>query len=456
MLDIDSSKCATGECQLPDFTTLAACTTCKTRDIKWSMLSAGQRYVRVNATVGGKLEEKKDISIQEFDNLLRQAAIPSSTSNNDSVVIHDYGYSGSIRSIEYDYGLDNGFDDIYLEISVYPEDRGIATPRLEVKVFETPLSFGDFRFGNYLFKHGWNSRTNALAKAIDVCVGKHDMQTYSPAPLLRNSTAETITPYTCVTSTSDLLDLYQPAKLLNLTFQATLCNIAFCAREYLSPAIRNGTLIANTNNISLRVTSRNNATGDYTLTQDGKTKLVGPYLVGNNSQIELLRLAASAITTKGGSEGGYRFMDMVDEYGWPALFDILADASTALIRRRGNAEMKLVVGDAYGPETYMNVSWAWLAMPVALVFATTLFLALTATISAEKSYLFKTSLLAILFHGLDTQGSRQSLVQSRVEPSKLQELGQRETSGDLIKRSKKYKVRLGKDSLGELKIIKVD
>ena len=91
-------------------------------------------------------------------------------------------------------------------------------------------------------------------------------------------------------------------------------------------------------------------------------------------------------------------------------------------------------------------------MPLALDFIATLFLLLTALQSAKKPYLFKTSLLAVLFHGLDGINAGDF----RDKEDGLKREMTRHTRRDLVERAGQCKVRLGRNKDGELKMIKVD
>lgn len=79
----------------------------------------------------------------------------------------------------------------------------------------------------------------------------------------------------------------------------------------------------------------------------------------------------------------------------------VAESMTNAIRQCGDATE--VHGQAFRDETYMRVRWAWFALPASLVFLTAAILIAAVRInSRNKVMLWKSSMLPLLFHGLDT------------------------------------------------------
>jgi hypothetical protein len=65
------------------------------------------------------------------------------------------------------------------------------------------------------------------------------------------------------------------------------------------------------------------------------------------------------------------------------------------------ASTHTVVGTVYVTQVYVSVQWVWLALPAALVTLSALFLASTVFMNRrQRLKLWKTSVLAVLFHGL--------------------------------------------------------
>ncbi|KAL2836887.1 hypothetical protein BJY01DRAFT_251766 [Aspergillus pseudoustus] len=65
-----------------------------------------------------------------------------------------------------------------------------------------------------------------------------------------------------------------------------------------------------------------------------------------------------------------------------------------------------VVGTVYSTQVYVSVHWVWLALPAALVVFSALFLTLTIVLNRQQRLkLWKSSVLAVLFHGLLNLGT---------------------------------------------------
>jgi hypothetical protein len=61
-----------------------------------------------------------------------------------------------------------------------------------------------------------------------------------------------------------------------------------------------------------------------------------------------------------------------------------------------------VYGTVFQGETYVSVNWIWILLPTALVLLSVCFLLLTILANRlQRLHLWKSSILAVLFHGLD-------------------------------------------------------
>lgn len=82
--------------------------------------------------------------------------------------------------------------------------------------------------------------------------------------------------------------------------------------------------------------------------------------------------------------------------------DRMATAMTNLIRS-APTNVEMVVGPAYDKENYVDVRWAWLALPLGLLAATFIFLVATvirSSVESEHVGVWKTSAIATLLYGL--------------------------------------------------------
>ncbi|MCJ1307443.1 hypothetical protein MMC25_001089 [Agyrium rufum] len=88
--------------------------------------------------------------------------------------------------------------------------------------------------------------------------------------------------------------------------------------------------------------------------------------------------------------------------GLPDAMSSLATAMTVAFRSFNGAIP--VEGIAFSTETYVHVRWGWIALPVVVVIFTAIFLSTTIFLSQRSgSQAWKSSALAMLFHGLDEE-----------------------------------------------------
>jgi hypothetical protein len=88
-----------------------------------------------------------------------------------------------------------------------------------------------------------------------------------------------------------------------------------------------------------------------------------------------------------------------------ATWAAIGDSMTVRIRQSSDGgNLPPVIGDAWRSDTCMAVRWPWLAYPAALLALTVVFLLATIVQSASysRNWVWKSSPLALLFHGLDT------------------------------------------------------
>ncbi|KAL4901469.1 hypothetical protein BDW74DRAFT_170176 [Aspergillus multicolor] len=100
-------------------------------------------------------------------------------------------------------------------------------------------------------------------------------------------------------------------------------------------------------------------------------------------------------------------------YGSPCVTRIISDGLEAVVRDVAlsftraafTASSYTVSGAAYAYEVYVSVNWIWLLLPAMLVALGILFLLLTIAINRQQKLdLWKSSVLAVLFHGLGDWG----------------------------------------------------
>lgn len=91
-----------------------------------------------------------------------------------------------------------------------------------------------------------------------------------------------------------------------------------------------------------------------------------------------------------------------------AYMEGLANAMTSVIRQNGDTpSTEYAHGTALGLQTCIRVQWAWLSLPSALIVLALAFLVATILKTRSWQMTWKSSALALLFHGLDATSREQ-------------------------------------------------
>ena len=92
----------------------------------------------------------------------------------------------------------------------------------------------------------------------------------------------------------------------------------------------------------------------------------------------------------------------------------LTTSMTNAIRTAQNSTM--ISGTALGPETYVRVNWPWLILPIMTVLLANAFLAISIFVNArDHAPIWKSSSLALLFHGVSIEGESRGTVSTSRE-----------------------------------------
>ena len=96
---------------------------------------------------------------------------------------------------------------------------------------------------------------------------------------------------------------------------------------------------------------------------------------------------------------GTASLDSVNTY-----MDDLSNAITNVIRTKGDTPPSAyALGITMGNQTCIHVQWAWLSLPAALLALAVIFLIATITSTRSWQPTWKSSSLALLFHGLSPE-----------------------------------------------------
>ena len=240
---------------------------------------------------------------------------------------------------------------------------------------------------------------------------------------------------------------------LNYNPWARQCTLQYCLQTFNSTVV-NGKLQENITSTALNTTIVNisGSKGDVPVilqAADNSTYLVGEgAMLGIRSWFRDLFASGSASRnsssstnttrtdntvvvnlTVGISSGTTYFdSDIVqtfywDYYEYPTGIDLamssLATAMTVAFRSFNGAVP--VPGQAFSLESYVHVRWGWLALPIAVVLLTGMFLTAAILRSRQsKTKLWKSSALAMLFHGLDPETREQFARRGNLNDQKRQ------------------------------------
>lgn len=86
---------------------------------------------------------------------------------------------------------------------------------------------------------------------------------------------------------------------------------------------------------------------------------------------------------------------------WSAVIEDIGKVVGEYIRSSGNLDARNMTGIAWAPQAFIKVEWVWLVLPLSLTVLSVGFLMLTIIQSRDKTYLYKTSILAATLHGLE-------------------------------------------------------
>ncbi|KAL9625452.1 MAG: hypothetical protein Q9160_000515 [Pyrenula sp. 1 TL-2023] len=134
----------------------------------------------------------------------------------------------------------------------------------------------------------------------------------------------------------------------------------------------------------------------------------------------------------------------------PQLLESLANSMSDRIRSSANATQ--IRGTAYQSVTFIHVRWAWLALPVALITCACVLLVLMITLTSKPdSLLWKSSSLALLFHGLEHQRA----ASAPAENGPKHERWATSTLSEMEDTATKLRVQLLRDgSKGDLRLVR--
>lgn len=255
--------------------------------------------------------------------------------------------------------------------------------------------------------------------------------------------SEVITPFSCIKINSTDRNDLKAAAIGKVKVKLTWCKLSLCAEERTNVTIKSGTMVSENTTWS-PIKLKSNSDKLYTAKDN-------EFLISRACRMKLYELSVGLM---GSSEFG-RHADYIMRNGWPSYFGVMATVLITIVQNSALPVSERILGQAYTTDTFMEVQWAWFSMPLFLLVSTILLLIITARRSAWKTYLFKSSALAIVFHGLESEASgrlKNNMNNALVSAGPAGTV----TSATLHRMAKECNVRFGPNANGELKLLKVD
>lgn len=266
---------------------------------------------------------------------------------------------------------------------------------------------------------------------------------------------------TCFSSETDLSLYNDTARVGEINGTVTRCQLYLCARNYEEIVITNGKKSFKGTTASRLSTDdkrdlifEDDLNINWTATNSPNQQ----FRTGFTSRLDLVDQFLAIANPLEEQEFNYeleanKFSSSTAFDNFTALFDRIASAMTDVIQSSTNPNISSVPLDVYGQEIYVDVRWRWMLMPLSVVFISLVFMLLTIFESSKKEYLFKTSILAIMFHGLDTL-ERDEGTEVGHEEGFGHGNGRKSADEDLWHRTKSIKAVLKKDENERLKLKK--
>ncbi|KAF2792011.1 hypothetical protein K505DRAFT_279589 [Melanomma pulvis-pyrius CBS 109.77] len=224
------------------------------------------------------------------------------------------------------------------------------------------------------------------------------------------------------------------------------CRVSFCAKRTRTVDISRGVFKADESTVPLDISgSKCNSTDCL---QDGVRPLGldGPiFKVDSNARVIFAGLLDTTLV-KGEMSNNFSANSTTME-----MLDQMTMVADIFLRSEQNLNATKTYGEAFGQETYVRVRWAWAVFPLVIVVGSVVFLLLTILASLGGEQLYKTSVLAGYFHRLE--GWNQAEL-DRIENGLWRRTERRDRFDQLARKAQEMKVRLWRNTKGELEFIR--
>jgi hypothetical protein len=230
----------------------------------------------------------------------------------------------------------------------------------------------------------------------------------------------------------------------NVVESTTICDLSWCTRTLYGAEIVNGLFhIAREERSPLLIT---NITDDIIqssfITFGSEQFRDRQYIAGQREEYVLWQYFADTLSGDSNSNSLVRMMS-----GRPLkrTAGFMSMAATNWLRTPANNGSEQLRGEAMASVTFVHVRWAWLAWPAVLTLTASAILFVCVLRDYRRDNLFKSSTLALLFHGLHGVDENDM---------KVHQHGRVEDSKGLEDAARQLRVKLMRDESGTLKLMK--
>ncbi|KAF2736246.1 hypothetical protein EJ04DRAFT_575549 [Polyplosphaeria fusca] len=376
-----NTYCSTSDCEYPDTESLALCSSCESEAISANSLTCAFELI---------LENNQNRSFDSLEELRRSVREFKNLSFVEADCFRPYESAPQVLlRLEMSF-----YGDLPTDVSLYPrmapDQDGISRVK---RGWQQKPGNDPGQFVPQFFETGSNVTNEGY---LLFCATQPELDSIS-----------TISTSTCFTSTTNLSVFLQKNHVGEVNGTVSICRLGFCVRRYTNIRVRDGVPFGDSEDIKSfhtkdLTTDIENGTMFATANTNNAT-----YKWSTDMQLRLGQVVRE--NTESDQFGQYVHLPAFQHTmhgNWSLLFQKISEEMSRVIQSSINPYASNITGEAYGAEMFVRVRWQWFVWPVAMTLASVVLLAATIRGSMEKEYLFKNSVLAVLYHGLDAEAAR--------------------------------------------------
>lgn len=355
------------ECHFANFTSLGACTVCNTEEIQINA-EVGCTYYTYSNMTEGTSERKQYAELQPFKEAVTKGL---------NQTLDRYGMDCSREK--------EGFPTFAFNLQV-PAKKSNTSLLQGMGVSQTSSSpkamSSDAVFGNTYISHvtKGHNKTPFKGYSLRFCASGFGRDFGG-----NNGDFDTINTFTCLNTLLwpgpyDELDTFE-----SFAGNLTRCRVSLCAQEYQKLVLfGNGTKQAESvTSKPLRKVGKNQYNDTEAVSDDtGSAR----FDIGPKSMSYLSQMLETVLYSKDFTEF---LMELTasDDADWQTAFERVGDVTPQYIRSADNPDGERLPGKVVGVQTYFQVRWEWLVMPLIMVLVSIGFFTGTAIYIAVGSHI---------------------------------------------------------------------